>query len=118
MSVCSSNIIYLTCEPKQERKEGGTGNAITSVLYLSDAHVHNHGAWCIVSFNQCGEVTAEDLLDAPQVRLAVAGHQLGALLMNVESTVCKEVIGQGSGGNHSSAPDKQALLEVTHVLYA
>lgn len=71
-----------------------------------------------MSFNQCGEVTTEDLLDAPQVRLAVTGHQLRALLMNVESTVCREVIGQGSGGNHPSAPDKQALLEVTHVVCA
>lgn len=98
--------------------KGGGVHDITSGLYLSDAHVHNHGSWRIVSFNQRGEVTAEDLLDAPQVWLAVTGHQFRALLMNVESTVCREVIGQGSGGNQPNAPDKQALLKVTHVVYA
>lgn len=59
------------------------------MLYFSNAHVQDHRSWCIVSFNQRCEVTAENLLDAPQVWLAVAGHQFWALLMHVQSTVCK-----------------------------
>lgn len=86
----------------EKRPKGRDWKVITSILYLLDAHVQDHGPWCIVGFNQRGEVTAENLLDAPQVWLAVAGHQLGALLMHIQTTVYKGTKVKRSQGNHPS----------------
>lgn len=60
---------------------------ITSWFDLSYAHVHHHGSFCVVSFDECGEVTAVNLLHVLQVRFAVVGHHLRALLMNIQATI-------------------------------
>ena len=40
-----------------------------------------------MSLDQCGEVTAEDLLYSAEVWLAVTGNQVRALLVYIESTI-------------------------------
>lgn len=59
----------------------------TSQLYFLNAHVHHHGTRGVVSFDQSGEVTAEHFFNPAQVRLAVAGHQFGALFVYIQPTV-------------------------------
>lgn len=60
---------------------------LTSGLDLLYAHVHHHGPLGVVGFDQRGQVAAVHLLDVPQVRLAVVGHHLGALLVDVQPAV-------------------------------
>lgn len=56
---------------------------LTSSLQFLYAHVHHHGSLGVVGFDQCGEVTAVNLLDVSQVWLAVIGHDFGALFVHV-----------------------------------
>lgn len=62
---------------------------LTSGFDLPDAHVHHHGPLGGVRFDERGQVAAVHLLHVLQVWLTVVGDHLGALLVNIQSTICK-----------------------------
>ena len=63
-------------------------NRLTSGLDLPYAHVHHHGARCVVGLHQRGEVAAVHLAHVLQVGLAVVWHGSGALFVHVYPAVC------------------------------
>lgn len=65
-------------------------NCLTSGFNLPDTHVHYHRPLGNVSFHERCKVATVHLLDMFQVWLTVIRDHLGALLMNIQTTIWKK----------------------------